>query len=109
MPDQDDSFLNIVISIMAEGQATVYCDPAYNDCTQTVVQNTTAIVHYYVAATISDTYYAQLWDAPGMSGGNMVSELWRTTLTAGNHYYSVSIAMGTTPFNGSIRVGHVVG
>lgn len=112
MVDQLDAFVNITISITAEGHATIACNPS-TDCTQTVVQNTNATVHFDVTNNTanSDTIFGALYDTPGMTGGNMVGpELFRETFTANQtKSKTVMILMGTTPFAGSIRVGHVVG
>jgi hypothetical protein len=109
MADQIDTNINITITIALEGIAYVQCDTAYNDCVQTVVQNMTARVHYLVTNTgaTTDVLYGELWDSPGISGGSRISELFRTNFAPNvpTPMY-VDIAMGTTPFNGSIRVGH---
>lgn len=107
MVDVIDNYVSINITITAEGVATITC----TNCTQTVVQNTTATVNYSVTCgSTGDTLFGQLWDAPGQTGGNMITpELFRETFAANQtKAKSLQIIMGTASFNGSIRVGHVV-
>jgi hypothetical protein len=108
MADVIDNYVNITISITAEGGATITC----SNCTQTVVTGATVTVNYTLtnSTPTSDTLFAQLWNIPGLTGGNMDQELYRAVVPGnGSVALSVQFVGVTAPISKSIRVGHVVG
>ena len=108
MADVIDNYVNIAISITAEGAATITC----TNCTQTVLTGSTVTVNYTLtnSTATSDTLFAQLWNTTGLTGGSMDQELYRGTV-AGNASVSLSVQFVgvVASISKSIRVGHVVG
>lgn len=96
---------------MPEGAATITCSTT-NPCVQQVATGANAIVGYTITNTTSnsDTFFAKLYDTPGLTGGNMLQELWRGPLEPNA---SISLTLEyqnvTAAINNSIRVGHVIG